>query len=280
MTKQERQELLDVIQEFCLLDDTYFNVYMEGFKEGMELILRLIVGDDKLKVRELITQRDTANIYGRSVRFDVFVTDGAGREYNIEVQRDSSGASGERARFNSAMLDTLTINKGFEWGKDHLPPAKVIFIVEHDVYHAGKPLYHVERVIRELDKRRFDDKAEIIYVNAGCLDDSPLGRLMHDLHCKRPEEMYYKELADRTQYLKANETGVSEMCEVMERLIDKRADKSRKEGREEGRIETEEATILRLAQGGEKLSIMAMATGWTMDKVLSFLKSRNLEPAQ
>lgn len=66
------------------------------------------------------------------------------------------------------------------------------------------------------------------------------------------------------------------MCKIMEKLVNQGVNK----GREEGQKETEEATILRLAQGGAKTSIMAMATGWTMDKVLAFLKSRNLELAQ
>lgn len=41
------------------------------------------------------------------------------------------------------------------------------------------------------------------------------------------------------------------MCKIMEKLVNQGVNK----GREEGQKETEEATILRLAQGGAKTSI-------------------------
>ena len=50
-------------------------------------------------------------MYGRSVRFDVFATDKAGKLYNIEVQRSNSGAVPARARYNSAMLDYHKLKK-------------------------------------------------------------------------------------------------------------------------------------------------------------------------
>ena len=46
-------------------------------------------------------------------------------------------------------------------------------------------------------------------------------------------------------------------------------------------VETEQGkTILRLQKAGEKLSTMAIATGWTLEKIKSFLQSMNLQPAQ
>ena len=46
-------------------------------------------------------------------------------------------------------------------------------------------------------------------------------------------------------------------------------------------VETEqEKTILRLQKAGEKLSTMATATGWTLEKIKNFLQSMSLQPAQ
>ena len=42
----------------------------------------------------------------------------------------------------------------------------------------------------------------IIYVNAEIKDETPLGKLMQDLSCANPDEMNYKELADRARYFK------------------------------------------------------------------------------
>lgn len=49
----------------------------------------------------------------------------------------------------------------------------------------------------------------------------------------------------------------------------------------EGIVEKEQKkTILRLQKAGEKLSTMAAATGWTLERIKTFLKSQNLQPVQ
>ena len=42
----------------------------------------------------------------------------------------------------------------------------------------------------------------IIMNNDNIQDDTPLGRLMHDFCCKNPDDMHYKELAEKTRYFK------------------------------------------------------------------------------
>ena len=61
----------------------------------------------------------------------------------------------------------------------------------------NKPIYHIDRIVRETGKA-FPDEAHIIYVNGAYRDESPLGLLMH-----------YKILADKTRYFKENEKGVA-----------------------------------------------------------------------
>lgn len=281
---KDRARLIETIRHFRLIDDTYFNNFMDDNYVCMQLMLRIILDDSTLEVQHIQTQREVANIYGRGVRFDVFVRDAAGVEYNVEIQRSEDGAGEERARFNSCLLDSITIKKGFEWGKDHLPNARVIFITEHDVLGGGKPIYHIWRTIAEMDNRRFDDRAGIIYVNAGYQDDSALGRLMHDMFCENPDDMFYSELAERSRYFKTNEHGVNKMCEAMEKLMDESRNEGREEGREEGRdegrMEAERNTILRLFHKGKKLVDMMDATDWTKEQILSFLHSKNLQIVQ
>lgn len=65
--------------------------------------------------------------------------------------------------------------------------------------HRNHPIYNVERVIRE-DGTAFADGSKIVYVNASCRGDTPLGRLMQDFNCANPDKMHYKELADRVSF--------------------------------------------------------------------------------
>jgi hypothetical protein len=273
---QDRSKLLEVIRHFRLIDDTYFNMFMEDNIPCMELFLRLILNNPTLHVESIQTQREVSNIFGRSVRFDVFARNDDGTLCNMEVQRSDKEATPERARFNSCMLDMLTIKKGFTWGEDHLPPACAIFITEHDVLHGGKPIYHISRRIDELGGKIFLDGAQIIYVNASYQDDSPLGLLMRDMFAYSPEKMHYEILANRMKYLKTDRHGVMKMCDLMEKLMEE----DRLESFEKGKAAEQQNIVLRLFHKGWKLSDIMDATDWTQDQILSFLHANGIQPAQ
>ena len=185
-------EYCALIQKFRLIDDTFFNVCFDNYVEGMQLLLRIFFGRDDLVVKHVVTQQSADNLYGRGVRFDVLAEDSEGKLYDCEVQRANEGAIPRRARYNSSMMDSRELAKGAEFSE--LPETWVIFITENDIYGAGYPLYHVERIVQEL-QRPFDDGAHILYVNGANRDDTPLGRLMQDFFCESPEQMNYKELA-------------------------------------------------------------------------------------
>ena len=132
-------------------------------------------------------------------------------------------------------------------------------ITENDIYGEGFPLYHVERIIQEL-QRPFDDGAHILYVNGANRDDTPLGRLMQDFFCENPNKMNYKELAERADYFKAEAEGVHTMCELMEKFGEKKL--------EEGRMESARRTATALiALGKLTLSQIAEATQLPQEEV-------------
>ena len=154
--REDRAEYLALIQQFRLIDDTFFNVCFDNNIEGMQLLLRIFLDRDDLIVRHVVTRQSADNLYGRSVRFDVLAEDSAGRLYDCEIQRANEGAIPRRARYNSSMLDARELKKSAKFSD--LPETWVIFITENDIYREGCPLYHVERVIRETQKA-FDDGA-------------------------------------------------------------------------------------------------------------------------
>ena len=78
--------------------------------------------------------------------------------------------------------------------------------------------YHIDRTIKENGKI-FDDGAHIIYVNGEIKDDIPLGRLMYDLSSSDPDNMNYKELADRARCFKRDKEGQKIMSRIMEEIV-------------------------------------------------------------
>ena len=246
-----------LIQKFRLIDDTFFNVCFDNYVEGMQLLLRIFFDREDLVVKHVVTQQSADNLYGRGVRFDVLAEDSEGKLYDCEVQRANEGAAPRRARYNSSMMDSRELAKGAEFSE--LPETWVIFITENDIYGAGCPLYHVDRIIQEL-QRPFDDGAHILYVNGANRDDTPLGRLMQDFFCENPNKMNYKELAERADYFKAEAEGVDTMCELMEKFGEKKL--------EEGRMESARRTATALiALGKLTLSQIAEATQLPQEEV-------------
>ena len=270
-----------LIQKFRLIDDTFFNVCFDNYIEGMQLLLRLFFARDDLIVKHVVTQQSADNLYGRGVRFDVLAEDSEGKLYDCEIQRANEGAIPRRARYNSSMMDSRELAKSAKFSA--LPETWVIFITENDIYGAGCPLYHVERIVEEI-QRPFDDGAHILYVNGANRDDTPLGRLMQDFFCENPKQMNYKELAARADYFKAEAEGVNTMCELMEKFGERKMEEGRMEGRlegrAEGRLEGREAGLLEgrmesarrtaaalLALGKLTLSQIAEATQLPMEEV-------------
>ena len=107
---EQRVRYKAYIDRLCLMDDTFFNVCMDGYIAGMACILRIILALPELIVERVTVQETTENLYGRGVRFDAFVRAGK-RRMNVEVQRDERGAQPERARFNSSMMDARELQK-------------------------------------------------------------------------------------------------------------------------------------------------------------------------
>ena len=214
-----RKDLLDSIKEFTLMDDPFMTKVFEDDIERTQFMLRIIMNNDNIKVKKAFTQKRIKNLQGRDVQLDILAEKANGEKFNVEVQNESRGAIPQRARYHMGVLDAKSLPKGKYF--DKLPENYVIFITKNDVLQGNLPIYHIHRTIDE-NGQSFVDGSHIIYVNNRIQDDTPLGRLMHDFCCKHPDDMHYKELAEKTRYFKENEKGVEQMGEVMEKLIAKR----------------------------------------------------------
>ena len=212
ISSEHSEELLNIIENFRLMDDTFMSKVFED-KACAELLLRVILNRNDLTVVRVVSQFELKNLQGRSARLDIYAVDEHGKKYD--------GAAPRRARYNSSLLDANLLNPGDKF--DELPESYIIFITEHDVLKGGKPLYTVNRTISELDHAIFTDGSHIIYVNGEIRNGTALGELMQDFFCKDPREMHYKVLSDRAGYFKKDKEGVYTMCKLVEDYSEKRA---------------------------------------------------------
>ena len=216
---------LERIKRFRLLDDDFMSKVFEDLKCA-EILLKIILNREDLKVQDVHVQHVIHNLQGRSIRLDIYAVDLEGKLYDIEIQRDDKGAGVKRARYNSSLLTANATETGEEYNE--LRETYVIFITENDVLKGNLPIYHIERVILE-NGELFHNEEHIIYVNSRIADETTLGRLMHDSWCTDARDMYNTVLANRVRYFKEDVKGVEIMCKEMEKMRD--------EVREEAKLE-------------------------------------------
>lgn len=238
-----------IIKNFTLMSDIFMrNVFKK--RECLEYVLQVIMKKKDLHVIDQIIQKDYKNLQGHSAVMDCVARDSTGKQFDVEIQQDNEGASPKRARYHSGLMDMNTLNPGQDFEK--LPESYVIFITRDDILGYGLPIYHIDRQIKELNEA-FQDEAHIIYVNSRKQDDTELGRLMHDLHCKKADEMHSPILAKRMYELKETQKGVEFMCYEMEKIYSE----GMESGEKCGELKKAKEIALSMAEEGMDVKMIA-----------------------
>ncbi len=260
--KKHREEDLQRLRTLRLIDDRFMSYCFEDYIEGAELLLKIILDRDDLKVSEVRSQKSIMGFQSHDVRLDIYASDKCGNKYNVEIQRANEGANPKRARYHSAVIDTDMLKHGEKYRK--LCENYVIFITENDVFKMNEPIYHIERIIQE-GNVQFDDGEHIIYVNGAMRsNDTALGRLMNDFYCTDADDMCYKELSDRVRYFKNSKEGVDFMCQAWEEI--------RKETEE--RISIEHALKM-IKDGSLPFEKIAEFSGLPIEKIMELAGNKS-----
>ena len=85
--EEKNTERMEAINKFTLMDDTFMTQVFSGDLECTEELLKIILKRNDLSVTKSLTQLTIGNLFGRSVRLDIYANDATGKQYDIEVQR-------------------------------------------------------------------------------------------------------------------------------------------------------------------------------------------------
>ena len=228
MTLEEKKEQ---VKNFRPIDDTFFEVLADDIGVCQEM-LRIILEDEKLVVKDVIVQSSERNLYGRSVRLDALCILGNGKKCNVEVQRSNKDHHLKRVRFNASVItvrDSQTDDK-FEETIDLI----VVYISEFDIFKRGRVIYHVDSVIRETQEK-VDDGLERVFVNTAVKDGTTISEYMDCFLQKEIDNAKFPKLTNRVHYLKHEEGGVNAVCEIMRKYSEEVAEKAYQQGEEAGK---------------------------------------------
>lgn len=245
-TAQIHQQDLERLKSLRYIDDDFMTVCLADNYEGVELILRIVLGREDITIKSVRTQELLKNLQGRSAILDVHAVDSTKKEFDVEIQRSDAGAGAKRARHNSSLLDAHILKPGDD--TEDIPDSYVIFITENDVMKGNQPIYSVERYVTiGENKVLFGDGSHILYVNGKYRGNDEIGKLMHDFSCTDPDDMNYKALAEKARYYKQDEKGVATMCKIMEDMRNEAA----REAAQKAELKSARETAERLIKKGK-----------------------------
>ena len=95
---QTHQQDLECLKSLRYMDDDFMTVCLADNFEGVELILRIVLGRADITVKSVRTQELMKNLQGRSAVLDVHAVDSANQEFDVEIQRSDAGAGAKKGK--------------------------------------------------------------------------------------------------------------------------------------------------------------------------------------
>lgn len=206
-------------------------------KKLLELILPELE-IDRIEYPEL-QKTIREDVDARSVRLDIYIRDGKGTVYNIEMQAINTRELAKRSRYYQSMIDLQLIDKNQSYKE--LNQSYVIFICLTDIFGYGHHIYTFENLCKEENGLPLGDGTKKIFLNASGekMDVSPRLKAFLDYVAGKPsDDEFVKELEEAVKEAKRNREWRHEYMTLLMR------DQENQEiGRAEGRAEGIQAMI-------------------------------------
>lgn len=166
---------LERLAGYRVIDDTFMRAVMKDNRELAQRALRTMTGIGDLELVSEETQRDLKRVVGsRSTVLDVYCTDGAGNQYDMEVQ-GGDDLDPLRFRYYGSSMDVDFLERGHGYGE--LPERWVVVVLEEDP-DGPKRATRVYEYVERGSGEHYGDGTRFLYVNASYRGDDDLGRLL------------------------------------------------------------------------------------------------------
>ncbi len=207
------------LEQLTITDDFMFGAVMRDpkrCKPMLEMILGVKI--DHIEYHEL-QKPINARYQSKSIRLDVYVEDGEGTVYDIEIQTTNKKNLPRRVRYYQGLIDVNILEKGEDYKA--LRKSYVIFIATYDPFGKGRYVYTFENRCREDSSIALGDDATKLVLNTkgtvGEISDE-LKALLRYMDGMEPDSDYTKDLSRAVTEIKADEEWRREFM-VMNELI-------------------------------------------------------------
>ena len=152
--------------ELTFTDDFMFCKVLSQNLNLCKELLELVLGIKIRQIGLIQPQMPIEEKYdARGIRLDVYVEDGAGAVYDVEMQVTPQSDLPKRTRYYQGMIDLNLISRGAHFKE--LKKSYVIFICAFDPYGKGRAVYTFENVCREDPSVKLGDETVKVMLNVG-----------------------------------------------------------------------------------------------------------------
>ena len=138
----QRQELTPAQkwERLTLADNFIFCKVLEDNPEVCRYLIEILLNIKIDRIEKPAAEKSIkTDFISHGIRFDVYVKDGNGRSFDIEIQTTHSTSLAKRARYYQGLMDVDNVQHGA--GYDVLNESYVIFLCLGDAFGKGFPVY-------------------------------------------------------------------------------------------------------------------------------------------
>lgn len=206
-------------EELSISNDFLFGKVMQDANLCKGLLERILpdLNIDRIVYPEL-QKTISLDLDAKSIRLDVYVKDGKGTVYDIEMQVIDTKELPKRTRYYQSIIDLQLIDKGELYNK--LKPCFIIFICPFDPFGKGRHIYTFENICKEDKTLPLNDGTTKIFLNAkGTEKDvsQELKAFLDYVAGKESEDVFVQQVKEAVKEAKKNRSWRLEFMTLLMR---------------------------------------------------------------
>ena len=190
--KKKEQVVLSEDYGMNLSDFALFLSVMKN-RKAYQSTLSIILDEKDLELIQVHVEQVVLNKSGkRAIRLDAWALDNKNRQFNTEMQNDTSADDvRKRARYYQGLLDTPILKAGKKTKYKELPCTTIIFITQEDIFGKDLAMYTFTEQCEEVEGLHLEDGTTKIFLNMKSKNGRPelvsLLQYMKDTRLDNPE---------------------------------------------------------------------------------------------
>ncbi len=192
MKEKNEEFMLPADYEFNLSDFALFLSVMKN-QRAYRSTLSIILDEWDLELTQVKVEQVVLNKSGkRAIRLDAWALDSQNRQFNTEMQNDTSGDDvKKRARYYQGLMDSPILKSGKDTKYRDLPNTTIIFITQEDIFGKDLAMYTFTEQCEEVEGLHLEDGTTKIFLNMKSKNGRPelvsLLQYMKDTRLDNPE---------------------------------------------------------------------------------------------